>query len=70
MFIDSHCHLDFPEFENRLQEVLNNMERYKVIKALCISVDIPDFPKVLKLAHEYEHLFATVGSFILTMKIR
>ena len=25
MFIDSHCHLDFPEFQTRLPEVLANM---------------------------------------------
>jgi TatD DNase family protein len=61
MFIDSHCHLDFPDFENRLPEVLETMEKQLVTKALCISVDIPDFPKVLALAKQYSHLYATVG---------
>ena len=61
MFIDSHCHLDFPDFENRLPEVLEKMEKQLVTKALCISVDIPDFPKVLALAKQYSHLYATVG---------
>lgn len=61
MFIDSHCHLDFPDFENRLPEILETMEKQLVTKALCISVDIPDFPKVLALAKQYSHLYATVG---------
>lgn len=61
MFIDSHCHLDFPEFQNRLPEVLANMKLANVTHALCVSVDIPDFPKVLKLAQEYPHLYASVG---------
>jgi TatD DNase family protein len=61
MFIDSHCHLDFSEFSSRLPEVLALMEKQLVTKALCISVDMPDFPKVLALAHAYPHLFATVG---------
>ena len=61
MFIDSHCHLDFPEFQSRLPEVLGNMEKANVKHALCVSVDLPDFPKVLKLAEDYPHLYASVG---------
>jgi TatD DNase family protein len=61
MFIDSHCHLDFPEFQTRLPEVLSNMAACKVSHALCVSVDIPDFPNVRKLAEDYPHLYASVG---------
>ncbi|MBT8536639.1 TatD family hydrolase [Polynucleobacter paneuropaeus] len=61
MFIDSHCHLDFPEFQSRLPEVLSNMEKANVQHALCVSVDLPDFPKVLKLAEDHTHLYASVG---------
>ena len=61
MFIDSHCHLDFPEFQSRLPEVLANMEEAKVSHALCVSVDLPDFPNVLKLAQTYPNLYASVG---------
>lgn len=61
MFIDSHCHLDFPEFQTRLPEVLANMKTARVEHALCVSVDIPDFPNVLKLAQENPHLYASVG---------
>ena len=61
MFIDSHCHLDFPEFQARLHEVLGNMKSSKVSHALCVSVDLPDFPKVLKLAQDHSNLFASVG---------
>jgi len=61
MFIDSHCHLDFPEFQPRLPEVLRNMESSRVSHALCVSVDLPDFPNVLKLAQDHSNLFASVG---------
>ena len=47
MFIDSHCHLDFEEFTNQLDEILLNMKNAQVDKALCISVDVVDYPKVL-----------------------
>jgi len=61
MFIDSHCHLDFPEFQTRLPAVLANMQSAKVSHALCVSVDLPDFPNVLKLAQDHPHLYASVG---------
>ncbi|MFM2030042.1 MAG: hypothetical protein RL517_1234 [Pseudomonadota bacterium] len=61
MFIDSHCHLDFPEFQSRLPEVLANMATAKVSHALCVCVDIPDFPNVRKLAEDHAHLYASVG---------
>lgn len=61
MFIDSHCHLDFPEFQGRLPEILANMKSSQVSHALCVSVDIPDFPNVLKLAQENDNLYASVG---------
>lgn len=61
MFIDSHCHLDFPEFQARLPQVLTNMSAAKVTHALCVSVDLPDFPNVLKLAQSHANLYASVG---------
>ena len=61
MFIDSHCHLDFPELSERLPDILATMETNKVGCALCVAVDLPDFPRVLKLAEAYPHLYASVG---------
>ena len=37
------------------------MKSSNVTHALCVSVDIPDFPNVLKLAQEHPHLYASVG---------
>ena len=61
MFIDSHCHLDFPEFADRIDEVLDRMRENRVDGALCISVTLPEFPGVLALAERYPQLWATVG---------
>ena len=61
MFIDSHCHLDFPDLTNQLADCLAAMKANQVGKALCIGVNLEDFPKVLALAESYDHLFATVG---------
>ena len=61
MFIDSHCHLDFPELSERLPEILATMEANQVGRALCVAVDLPDFPRVLALAQSHTHLYASVG---------
>lgn len=61
MYIDSHCHLDFPELSSRLSEILQKMVDNQVSHALCVSVDLPDFPRILALAEQYPQLFASVG---------
>jgi TatD DNase family protein len=37
------------------------MKSAQVSHALCVSVDLPDFPNVLKLAQDHSHLYASVG---------
>jgi TatD DNase family protein len=37
------------------------MQSAKVSHALCVSVDLPDFPNVLKLAQDHPNLYASVG---------
>jgi TatD DNase family protein len=61
MLVDSHCHLDFPQFESRMDEIRANMEIQGVSHALCISVNLSDFPKVRQLAESYPNFYASVG---------
>ncbi|MDR1646572.1 MAG: TatD family hydrolase [Zoogloeaceae bacterium] len=61
MLIDSHCHLDFPELSAELPRVLAAMQEAGVAGALCIGVNLEDFPKVLALARTHARLFASVG---------
>ena len=61
MFIDSHCHLDFPDLASNLDELLSNMQENQVKNALCVSVKLEDFPRVLALAEAHDNLYASVG---------
>lgn len=61
MFTDSHCHLDFPELQERFPQILQDMKDAQVTRALCISTTLEDFPQVHRLALENAHLWATVG---------
>lgn len=61
MLVDSHCHLDFPDLAGRLPDVLGRMQQNGVGMALCIGVNLEDFPRVLALAEADDRLYATVG---------
>jgi TatD DNase family protein len=61
MYVDSHCHLDFPELLADLPGVLARMHDAGVTHALCIAVSMERWPQVLALAREHRHLYATVG---------
>ena len=61
MLVDSHCHLDFPDLAQRLPEILGRMNDNGVGWAVCIGVNLEDFPGVLALAETHPNLFATVG---------
>lgn len=60
-WVDSHCHLDFPDFDGKMDEVREEMRANGVTHALCISVNLTGFPRVLALAEAYDNFFATVG---------
>ena len=61
MLVDSHCHLDFPDLSANLPQVLALMQQNDVGCAVCIGVNLEDFPRVLALAEAHRHLLATVG---------
>jgi TatD DNase family protein len=61
MFVDSHCHINFPELAANIPEVLAKMRENQVSHALCVSVNFPEFPHVRALAEQYPNIFASVG---------
>ena len=61
MLVDSHCHLDSEEYAGRIPHILEDMARNQVTHALCVCVNLADFPRVLALAEGHSQLFASVG---------
>ena len=61
MFIDSHCHIDFPELAEQEEAMLENMRESQVTHALCVSVNLKDWQRVHALAARHDNLFASVG---------
>lgn len=61
MFIDSHCHLSFPELQAQLPQILAEMQAARVEQAICICTTMEEFPTVRGLAADHAQLWATVG---------
>jgi TatD DNase family protein len=61
LFVDSHCHLDFPELRAELPQLLDAMRVNAVTHALCIAVEMNAWRDVHALAAEHANLYATVG---------
>ena len=61
MFVDSHCHLAFPELNQRLDAILSDMRAAQVLGALCICTTMEEFDAVHALALAHANLWASVG---------
>jgi TatD DNase family protein len=61
MFIDSHCHLSFPELQARLPELRQAMVEAQVDRALCICTTLEEFPQVHALATAHDNFWCSVG---------
>ena len=61
MFVDSHCHLNFPELSGNLTAIREAMAEAQVDRALCICTTLEEFDSVHQLALDHTNFWATVG---------
>ena len=61
MFVDSHCHLSYPDLKNDLPLIRAAMAAAKVDRALCICTTLEEFEEVHALALNYDNFWATAG---------
>jgi TatD DNase family protein len=61
VYIDSHCHLSFPELANDIDAVLARMRAQQVRAAVNVCTTLEEFPRVLALAERESDVYASVG---------
>jgi TatD DNase family protein len=61
MFVDSHCHLSFPELSSQLPQIRQAMQEARVDRALCICTTLEEFESVHALALAHDNFWASVG---------
>ena len=61
MYVDSHCHLSFPELAEKLPEIRAAMAEAGVDRALCICTTLEEFETVHALALGHDNFWCSAG---------
>ena len=61
MFVDSHCHLSFPELAERIDDIRADMVAASVDRALCICTTLEEFDTVQGLAARFDNFWCSAG---------
>lgn len=62
MLVDSHCHLDFPDFEAELPEIIDRAVENGIGRMVTISTRVKQFDRILAIAERFEPVFCSVGT--------
>lgn len=61
MLVDSHCHLNFADFNEDFSAVLQNAKAHDVTVMQTICTKISEFPTILRIARQYPNIYCSVG---------
>lgn len=62
MLIDTHCHLDFPDFAAERDDIVARAHAAGVKQMITISTRVRKFPDILAIAEKYPTVFCSVGT--------
>lgn len=62
MLVDSHCHLDFPDFAQELEQVVSRANGAGVTTLVTISTRVRKFNQVRAIAERFDRVFCSVGT--------
>ena len=60
-FFDTHAHLGFPDFENRVEEIIARAKERGVSRIITIGTDLEGSMQAVAIAERYEPVYASVG---------
>lgn len=62
IIVDSHCHLDFPDFEGEISELITNAENAGVMRMVTICTRLKNEPTVRAIAETYNSVYYAAGT--------
>ena len=62
MLIDTHCHLDFPDFAPERDAVVARAKAAGLGRIITISTKVAEFPAISAIAEAYDEVYCTVGT--------
>ena len=57
MLVDSHCHLNFPDFEGKIDQFVARAIENDVKYMQTICTKLGEFPDILKIANDYKNIW-------------
>ncbi|WP_456431560.1 TatD family hydrolase [Thermosulfuriphilus sp.] len=60
-FVDTHAHLNLPEFKDDLPETIKRAKEAGVTKIINVGIDLKTSQRAIELANQYPGLWATAG---------
>jgi len=61
VFIDSHCHVNFPDLAGDYRAIAQRMASNQVSGALCVSVNLRDWDNMMQMVESESTLWGSVG---------
>src|SRR5690606_15187887 len=62
MLVDSHCHLDFPDFAEERDDIIARAKAAGVERMVTISTRVRRFPEILAIAEAYPEVYCSDGT--------
>ena len=62
MLVDSHCHLDFPDFAEERADIVRRALDAGVGRMVTISTRVRRFPEILAIAEQFDAVYCSVGT--------
>ncbi len=62
MLVDSHCHLDFPDFSEELEDIISRATQAGVGRLITISTKVRELPKLIAIAERFPSVYCSVGT--------
>lgn len=62
VLVDSHCHLDFPDFAPELEAVVDRARQAGLVRMVTICTRVRNFAQVLAVAEAFDDIYCSVGT--------
>lgn len=70
IIVDSHCHLNFPEFQDKLEQIVENANNANVKYMQTICTELEEMPALIDIADRYDNIFISVGVHPCEVKVK
>ena len=62
VLIDSHCHLDFPDFASDLDAIVGRAAAADIARMVSISTRVRRFDRLLEIAEQFSNVYSSIGT--------